>query len=103
MTRVLLALLAAATLLAAGLGFWSWRQAGQNALLRAAVHQQAARAEASESLRKKADEALVSLRQKNAALARETAVKQHALDAALAASRPWADAPVPEEVQNALR
>lgn len=86
-----------------GTGWLAWHQRAQNGALRAAVHQQAARAEASESLRKQADEALVRLRQKNAATARETASAQASVEAAKASNRAWADTPVPEEVTNALR
>ena len=103
MNRLILGALAAALLAVAGLGTVVWSQRGENATLRAAVHQQAARASAAESARKQADDALVSLRRKNAATAREMALLSASLEAALAENRAWADSPVPEGVRNALR
>lgn len=103
MIRLTLGALVVAVAAALGLGAVAWKQRGDNATLRAAVHQQAARAEAAESARKQADAALVLLRQKNAATAREMALARASLDAALAAERAWAEQPVPEGVRNALR
>jgi hypothetical protein len=71
--------------------------------LRAEVRAQAEAAERARSAERKAGEALVLLRQKNAATARETAVKHGSLAAAAASAPEWAAAEVPEGVREALR
>lgn len=105
MTRILIALLAALSLASAGLGAALWHVRGENATLQQRNAQMAEAVKRAESARKQADKALASVRQKNAATAREAALLRQSLAAAIAAkpaNEAWAAEPVPEEVRNAL-
>lgn len=105
MTRLLVALIAALTLATAGLGAALWHVRGQQAVLQERNAALAEAVERAESARKKSEQALASLRRKNAATAREAASLRASLQAAIdakPANKAWAAQPVPEEVRNAL-
>lgn len=102
MNRILLSAGAALLLACAALAWVAKSQYDGAALLRQENRELTEAVERSRIAQKRADAALVSARKKNAATARETAVKQHTLEQAKAANPVWRDEPVPQEVQDAL-
>lgn len=93
-----------ALLVWAGYGSWQGRDLRASVASQAVViEQQAAAIKAAESARKRAERALVLLRQKNAVAARERALAGKAAEAAMAQHPAWRDQPVPKEIQDALR
>jgi F0F1-type ATP synthase membrane subunit b/b' len=105
MIRVLMALVAALALASSGLGTALWQARGREAVLQERNTQMAEAVERAESAQKEAAKALASLRQKNAAAARETASLRLSLAVAIAAkpeNSAWAAEPVPQEVLDAL-
>ena len=102
MTRILLTLIAVLSVWAALSSIVIWRVQRAAAQREAVVASQAEALRASESARKRADAALVALRQKNAATARETASVTRSLAEATRAEPAWADQPIPKGVLDAL-
>lgn len=102
MTKYLAIACAALLLALAGTGYALKRAIGEVAVANEAVHAANVALERA-SKAAKADRALVTRTQaQKAATAREMARLRLNLEAALAANRAWADAPIPQEVQDAL-
>jgi hypothetical protein len=95
MNRLVMGALAILIALVAALGSLSYHQQGQ-----LAVTADALKRAQSDAIR--SDRASVQAAQEKAATAREMALLRQRLDAVLDANRPWADQPVPKEVQDAL-
>lgn len=103
MNRIILGLLAAAVLVAGGLGWQVHRQAG--AIARAEERLQAAQATSEAAQRELTlNRALSNKRAAQAAAARREAdAKRRELDAILRREREWADQPIPPAVLEALK
>lgn len=103
MTKYLLALVAALVLALGASGLLLKAQIKKNGAQAAQMQALTEAAERSAKQRKK-DQALLARRAaENRAAALERASTQAALAAALAQNREWADQPVPQEVQDALK
>ena len=93
----------ALTLALAGTGWALKSQVKANGAARAQIQGLQEGIKRAQEQRKLDQATLARLAKKNAATARETARLRASLGAALAANRPWADAPVPKDIQDALR
>lgn len=103
MTKYLAAVIAALVLALAGAGWTLKRQIAKNGEQTVIIQEYERTVKALREQEQK-DRVLIAKRaRENAAAAAETARLRSRLEDALARNREWADAPIPKEVQDAMR
>jgi hypothetical protein len=102
LTQYLIAALAVALLGLAGLGFVVKSQIGTIAAQKVQLKGLADALDRARLAERRSAKAIVARDRKTAQIAAKHALEKRALEAALRSNRPWADQPVPKEVQDAL-